>query len=155
MHFPLDPSSRAPSRGPRVSPSVSPVYESEGRRVVRAGVLAIANGLLAPSSFWELLHELAVRAEWLPAALALASRLTCHGGARSDGRSPRAGSCGTWQSTPRLTSSVTGSNIASDETLESDLTACFSRAFVRRDDDPFPHRQPGDPRLLRFWERAC
>jgi hypothetical protein len=155
MHVPLDPSSTAPNRGPRVSLSVGPVYEREGGRVVRAGVLAIADGVVAPRPFWELLQDLAVRAEWLRATFALASRPACYGVARSDGGSPVAGFCGTWQSTPRLTLIVAGKNIASEATLESDLAACFSMAFARRDDDPFPRWQPGDPWLPFFWERAC
>jgi len=155
MHVPLELSSRASNRGPRVSLSVGPVYEREGGRVVRAGVLAIADGLVAPRPFWELLQELAVRAEWLRATFALTSRPTCYGVARSDGGSPVAGFCGTWQSTPRLTLLVAGKNLVSEETLESDLAACFSTAFARRDDDPFPHWQPGDPWLPVFWERAC
>jgi hypothetical protein len=135
--------------------SVGPVYESEGGRVVRAGVLAIADGLVAPRPFWELLQDLAVRAEWLRATFALASRPACYGVARSDGGSPVAGFCGTWQSTPRLTLLVAGRNLVSEETLESNLAACLSMAVPRRDDDPFPRWQPGDPWLPVFWERAC
>ena len=78
MHVPLDPSSRAPNRAPRVSLSVGPVYEREGGRVARTGVLAIADGLLAPRPFCELLKELAVRAEWLRAMFALASSARVH-----------------------------------------------------------------------------
>jgi hypothetical protein len=155
MHFPLDLSSRALNRGPRVPLSVGPVYEREGGRVVRAGVLALADGLVTPRPFWELLQELAVRSEWLRATFALASRPTCYGVARSDGGSPIAGFCGTWQSAPRLTLLVAGKNIASEETIESDLLACFSPSTARCDDDPFPHWQPGDPWLPVFWERAC
>jgi hypothetical protein len=66
-----------------------------------------------------------------------------------------AGFCGTWQSTPRLTLIVAGKDLAPEHRIESDLTACFSTAVVRRDDDPFPHWQPGDPWLPVFWERAC
>lgn len=156
MPVPREPSSKAPNRSPRVSPSVGPVYERERARVVRAGVLAIADGLVAPRPFWELLQELALRAEWLRATFALASRPTCYGVVRADGGgSPVVGFCGTWQSTPRLTLIVAGKNIASEETLESELAACFSTAFVRRDGDPFPHWQPGDPWLPVFWECAC
>lgn len=156
MHVPLYPSSRAPKRGPRVPLSVGPVYEREGGRIVRAGVLAVADGLVAPRPFWELLQELAVRAEWLRATFALASRPKCYGVARADGGgSPVVGFCGTWQSTPRLTLIVAGKNVASEETLASELAACFSTAVVRRDDDPFPRWQPGDPWRPVFWECAC
>lgn len=155
MHLQLEPSLRAPNRGPRFSLGVGPAYEREGGRVVRAGVLAIADGLLAPRPFWELPQELAVRAEWLRATFALASRPNCSGVARADGGSPVAGFCGTWQSTQRLTLIVAEKNIVSQKTLESDLAPCFSTAFVRRVDDPFPHWQPGEPWLPVFWERAC
>jgi hypothetical protein len=156
MRVPLDPSSRAPNRGKRVSLSVGPVYERVRGHVVRAGVLAIADGLVAPSPFWELLQKLALRAEWLRATFALASRPACYGVVQADGGgAPLVGFCGTWQSTPRLTLIVAGKNIASEETLESELAACFSTASVRRDDDPFPRWQPGDPWLPVCWERAC
>jgi hypothetical protein len=131
----LDPSSRAPNRGPRAPLSVGPVYGREGGRVVRAGVLAIADGLVAPRPFWELLQGLAVHAEWLRATFALTTRPRCYGVARADGGPPVAGFRGTWQSTPRLTLIVAGRNIASEEAIESGLTACVSPAFVRRDDD--------------------
>lgn len=45
MRVPLDPSSTAPNRGPRVPLSVGPVYERESGRAVGAGVLAIADGI--------------------------------------------------------------------------------------------------------------
>ncbi|MBM4375532.1 MAG: hypothetical protein FJ095_10635 [Deltaproteobacteria bacterium] len=155
MKVPLEPSSTAPNRTSGVYLNVGPVDEREGGRVVRAGVLALADGLVAPRSFWELLQVLAVRAEWLRATFALTSTQTCFGVARSDGVSPVAGLRGTLQSTPRPTLLVAGKNLVSEETLESDLAACFSTALGLRDDDPFPHRQPGDRWLSFFWERAC
>ncbi len=67
MHLPLDPSSTTPNRGPRVPLSVGPLFEREGGQVVRADVLAIADGIVTPRPFWELLQGLAARAEWLRA----------------------------------------------------------------------------------------
>lgn len=155
MHVPLDPSSAAPNRGPRIPLSVSPIYEREGGRVVRAGVLAIAEGLVAPRPFWAPLRRLAARGDWLRATFALASRPACYGVARADGGAPAAGFCGTWRSTPRLTLIVAGKDVAPAHEIESDLTACLSTAVVGRDDDPFPRWQPGDPWRAVFWEGAC
>lgn len=155
MPVPLDSSSSAPQRGPRLSLSVAPVYERERGRVVRAGVLAIADGLVAPRPFWDLLQRLAARAEWLRATFALASRPTCYGVARADGAPPVAGFCGTWRSTPRLTLLVAGKDLAPERRIEADLGACFSTAAARRDDDPFPDWQPGDAWRPVFWDLAC
>jgi len=155
MPVPLKPSSRAPNQGPRASLSIGPVYEREIGRVVRTGAMAIADGLVTPRPFWERRKELAVRAKWLRATIALANRPTCYGVARSDGGSPVASFCGTRQSTPRPTLLVAGKSLVSRETLESDIAACFSTAFVRHDDDPFPRWQPGDPWRPVFWDRAC
>lgn len=156
MQVPSETLSKAPKRNLGVSLSVSPVYERERGRVVCAGVLAIADGLVAPRPFWELLQELALRAEWLRATFALASRPTCYGVVRADGGgSPVVGFCGTWKSTPRLTLVVAGKNLASEQTLGSELAACFSTALVRHDDDPFPRWQPGDRWRPVFSECAC
>lgn len=134
--------------------SVGPVYEREDGRVVCAGVLAIADALVTPRPFWDLLQRLAARAEWLRATFALASRPKCYGVARADGGSPVAGFCGTWQSVPRLTLVVAAKDFAFDGAIESDLYACISTRVERCDDDPFPVWQPGDPWLPVFWERA-
>ena len=154
MHVPLDPSSRAPSPSTPFPLSVGPLYERAGRRVVRAGVLAIADGLVAPRPFWELLQELAVCSEWLRATFALASRPTCYGVARAEGASPVAGFRGTWHSAPRLTLLLAGKGVA-ERALESAIGSCLLAGQAHGDDDPFPSWRPGDPWLPLFWEAAC
>jgi hypothetical protein len=154
MPVPLDPSSRPPNRGPCLPLSVGLVYKREAGRVVRAEVLAIVDDVVARRPFWALLERLALRAEWLRATFALASRPTCCGVAPADGTSPVAGSCGTWQSAPRLTLIVAGKNITEDA-LDAVVTACLVPVVAQRDEDPFPRWQPGDPWLPVFWERAC
>lgn len=82
MHIPLAPSSMTPNRGLRIPLSVGPLYEREAGRVVRVGMLTIADDLAAPRPSWELLQELTVRAERLRATFTLASRPLPPRGAR-------------------------------------------------------------------------
>ena len=91
--------------------------------MVRARVLAIANGLVVPRPFWELLQRLAVRREWLRGTFALASGPTCYGVVRADAAPPVPGFCGTWQSPPRLTLLVAGKGIT-ENAIEAAVRAC-------------------------------
>ena len=54
------------SAGRREQPrlSVGPIYDCVVGGVVRAGVLAIAGGLVSPRPFWELLQQLALGSDW-------------------------------------------------------------------------------------------
>jgi len=139
----------ATHRHARFALSVGPIYARDGRRVVRAGALAIADGVVAPRPFWELLERLAFRFEWLRATFALASRPSCYGVARADGAPLVAGFCGTWQSAPRLTLLVAGTGM-SDGALEAAVRSCLFVQGTRVDEDPFPCWQPGDPSFPAF-----
>jgi hypothetical protein len=122
---------------------------------VRAGVLAVADGLVAPRAFWDALQQLAARADWLRATFGLASRPRCYGFACADGGALNAGFHGTWQTPPRLTLIVAASSI-SEESIESALSECFSPASAPPDGDPFPRWEPGDPlptAKLGHWRR--
>lgn len=152
MRVPIDSSWLLARRGACSPVSVRPVIEREGGRIVRTGVLAIAEGAVAPAPFWELLQWVAGRAEWLRATFALATRPACFGVARADGAAPAVGFCGTWKSAPRLTLLVAGRDIATD-TIEAAAAACFSAA-APPSVDPFPPWRPGEPWLPVFWEQA-
>jgi hypothetical protein len=114
----------------------------------------IAEGVVAPRRFWDLLQSLACSSEWLRATFALASRPTCYGVVRADGELPVAGFCGTWQSAPRLTLLVADRSI-SEGALEAAARSCLFAAGSRCRDDPFPLWQPGDPWLSVFSEGEC
>ncbi len=135
--------------------SIGPLYESQNGRVVQAGALVLASGLVGPRPFWELLQRIARRADWLRATFALASRPRCHGVARADGAALVVGFSGIWQAAPSLTLVVAGGGIG-ERVLEAEVRSCLVVAAGAADgDDPFPPWQPGDPTRAILCEEAC
>lgn len=142
-------------RDSRPSLFVEPVYEQSGGKTLRSGVLAKADGLVAPHPFWQLLERLAVQATWLRATFGLASRPHCYGVARADGGSPVVGFCGTWPTAPRLTLLIAGAHLCPDE-MWGEIRGCLRQyPLLGRFEDPFPPWQPGDRWAPVFWEEAC
>jgi len=134
--------------------SVGPVYERQGGKAIKAGVLVIGEGVVAPGLFWDLLQRLARRADWIRGTFALATRPACFGVVRSDGALPVTGFCGRWDTAPRLTLIIAGNDVPEGE-LEAAVATCLSVTDACDQDDPFPHWEPGDPWLPLFWEQAC
>ena len=129
MDVPLAPSARSPKGAPRVSPRVGTVRGRDRGRVVRAGVRAIAGGLVPPRDSRRLRQELALPAERPGATFALASRATCYGVGRR--------------------------TFAAEETLELNLAARFSTAFVPRADHPSPRSGDLEPEATQNAAIEC
>lgn len=129
---------------------MGPLYERVGGRRIRAGVLVVSEGSVAPRPFWELLQRFAARAQWLRGTFSLLTRPRCYGVVRADGASPIAGFCGVWRTAPRLTLLLAGRSLV-ESAIAAEMTAILG-ANATSHDDPFPRWRPGDPWTPLFWE---